>query len=178
MEQLLNDIFSKDTKTKYHAQREVLKLSSTDPDSLYEHFDFFVELLNNSNNIFVWTGLLVLGNLTKVDKEGKIDSVIKLIFAKLNTGKMITAGNSIKALVSIAKFRPDLANEIGAEILKVNKYVYDTQECKNILLGLIFAIIPQIWNGLNINNQKKFVKMAKENINNSRSATSKKATLF
>jgi len=176
--QLFKDLSSPNPKIKYSAQKAILELSYNDPKTLYKNFNFFVDLLDSTNNIFVWTGLLVLGNLSVVDKTHRIDSILDRIISKLNTGKMITAGNAIKSLIIIGKSRPDLANIIANEIIKVAGYKYDTQECKNILLGLIFASIFQIWGGLNTTNKNSFIKLAQKNTTNRRNATAKKAEIF
>lgn len=168
----------KDPKRKYSAQREILKLSFENPQALYADFEFFVELLNHSNSIFVWAGLLVLGNLSSVDREKKIDTVLERMIAKLNTGKMITAGNALKSLIVVGKSRPDLANHIVEELIKIKKYEYDTEECRNVLLGLLFASVFQIWDNLDLTHRDNLTQLAKANIANTRNATAKKAQRF
>jgi hypothetical protein len=176
--QLFKNLSSPNPRVKYSAQKAILELSYNNPRALYKNFIFFVDLLDNSNNIFVWTGLLVLGNLSVVDRDKKIDNLLGKIFSKLNTGKMITAGNAIKSLIIIGKSRPDLANNIAKELVKVERYKYDTEECKNILLGLIFASIFQIWGSLNAKSKNSLLELAKANTSNSRNATAKKAAIF
>jgi hypothetical protein len=178
MNKLFKNLLSKDAKTKYTAQREILKLSYENPKALYEDFDFFVKLLSHSNTIFVWTGLLALGNLSSVDKEKKIDTVLESMIAKLNTGKMITAGNALKSLIVVGKSRPDLANHIAEELIKIKNYEYDTEECRNILLGLLFASIFQIWDNLDSKNKDRLIQLANANTSNTRNATAKKAERF
>jgi hypothetical protein len=101
-----------------------------------------------------------------------------LLFKKLNTGKMITAGNTIKSLIKIASHKPDISDNIVDEILKVKGYKYDSEECSRILTGLIFSAIGNIWNIVSDNSKRKILDYAKTEIDNKRNATSKKVKLF
>lgn len=174
----LDNLNSKDPKTKYKEQRNLIMISESNPKILYSEHDYFINLLNNPNNIMVWTGLIVLGNLARVDKDNKIDEVISIIVSKLNVGKMITAGNAMRSLINIVKAKPEMADYLATEILKSKDYKYDTTECSNIHIGHMFKCIELIWNLLSDNVKEEFILLAKKEINNSRLATSKKANLF
>ncbi len=178
MEYNLDNLMSKDVKTKYKEQKNVIIIAESNPKILYSKFNYFVELLSNKNNIMVWTGLIVLGNLAKVDIDNKIDEVIPQIVSKLNAGKMITAGNAMRSLINIAKTKPEIADYLAKEILKSKNYKFDTDECSNIHIGHMFKCIELIWNLLSDNIKKQYILLAKKEINNNRSATSKKANLF
>lgn len=171
----LSELNSKVPEIKYGMQKKILKLSETNPELLYDDFDFFVKLLENSNNILLWTGILVLGNLAKVDTGNKIDEILPQIFSKLNVGKMITAGNTIKSLVEIAKAKPKLADKITFEIMRVKDYKYDTKECADIAIGHALKNLEQIWNLLNNDSKSLLLKFAFDELGNSRPATARKA---
>jgi hypothetical protein len=174
----LSTLSSKIPKEKYDMQKLILKISQDNPKEVYKDFDFFVNLLDSKNNIMVWTGILVIGNLASVDNKGKIEKILPLLFKKLNTGKMITAGNTIKSLIKIASHKPDISDNIVDEILKVKGYKYDSEECSRILTGLIFSAIGNIWNIVSDNSKRKILDYAKTEIDNKRNATSKKVKLF
>jgi hypothetical protein len=174
----LNNLSSKDTKVKYNTQKDIIKLSKTNPLELYPNFDFFVELLNSKNNIMIWTGLIVLGNLAKIDSLNKIEKVLPQIIKKLNAGKMITAGNAMRSLISIAFYKKEIADNLALEILKSKNYKYDTDTCHDIHIGHMFKCIELIWNILSEDVKRKYINLARKEINNSRSATNKKAILF
>jgi hypothetical protein len=174
----LDDLNNNNPKIKYDMQKKVIKLSETNPDELYKDFDYFVDLLSNKNNIMIWTGLLVLGNLSSVDDNHKIDKVLPIIISKLNAGKMITAGNAAISLIQIIKSRKELADALALEILKSAHYKYDTEECSNIHIGHILMLIISVWDLLSDDAKNKYIKFAKEELKNIRHATAKKAELF
>ncbi len=174
----LNNLSNKNPKIKYAMQKNIIKISETNPEKLYKDFDYFVGLLSNRNNIFIWTGLIVLGNLSIVDSKNKIEEVLPIIISKLNTGKMITAGNALRALIQIIKSKNEKADELSLEILKSKNYKYDTEECSLVHIGHILSIIGSVWYLLSPNVKEKYIKFAKNELNSSRSATAKKAELF
>jgi hypothetical protein len=178
MEYNLNDLNNTNPKIKYAMQKTILNLSETNPKVLYKDFDYFVDLLSNTNNILLWTGILVLGNLSSVDTKNKIDKVLHKIVECLNMGKMITAANTVKSLVKIASSKPEMTDMIAIEILKTKDYNYDSDECSNILIGYILKNIPDIWDLLSDKNKQSFINLASHEINNSRPATAKKAEAF
>lgn len=171
----LQDLENKDPDIKYGMQRKILKLAETNPEILYKDFDYFVELLNATNNIMIWTGLLVFGYLSKVDRAKKIDKVLPQIIAKLNAGKMITAGNATKSLIEICRNRPDLTDRIIKEIIKIPKYKYDTEECNHVAVGHALANFKLIYNELSDGSKKAVIKFAQSQLSNPRPATAKKA---
>lgn len=172
----LHDLESTDPKVKYGMQKKILMLAETNPRVLYKDFDYFVKLLNASNNIMIWTGLLVLGYLSKVDVDKKIDVVLPKIIVKLNAGKMITAGNATKSLTEICRNRPDLTDRIVKEIFKIDKYKYDTRECSHIAIGHALANLKLIFDSMSGESKKLAIKFANRSLNNPRPATAKKAS--
>jgi hypothetical protein len=166
---------SKDPQVKYGMQKKILALSHSSPENLYPDFDFFVGLLDSTNNILQWTGILVLGNLARVDRHNKIEAVLPRLVSKLNAGKMITAGNTIKSLVEIACAKPELADLLAAEIIKVRDYHYDTPECKSIAAGHALKNITGVWGLLSPAVQEQVLQFARSELASGRPATAKKA---
>ena len=172
----LSCLQSKDPKIKYGMQKRILELSASQPEMLYPDFDYFVSLLHcKQNSILLWTGILVLGNLARVDRDHKIEAVLPQLVSKLNTGKLITAGNAIKALVEIARAKPQLADQLAGEILKVKSYRYDTAECESIAAGHVLKNIEPIWGLLSPAVQEEVLLFARSELQNNRPATAKKA---
>ena len=171
----LASLESKDPHIKYGMQKRILELSASHPETLYPDFDYFVSLLDSSNSILLWTGILVIGNMARIDRDHKMDPVLPQLVSMLNTGKMITAGNTIKALTEIIKARPVLADSLAREILKVKNDHYDTQECDNIAIGHALNHLEQVWDLLSGDVQGEVIQFARGELHNSRPATVKKA---
>jgi hypothetical protein len=170
------DLSSEDPKVKYACSKNLLSTAKDNPNKLYPHIDFFVELIENENNILKWTAIDIIGFLSKVDKGKKNDKLIDKLFSLLNTGKMITANHAIKALGNIALTKPEYQEIITNELLKVEQYNYDTDECRNIAIGNVIIAINLYFNQLK--DKKTIIEFIERQTKNTRNATKKKAEQF
>lgn len=170
------DLSSTDPKVKYGCSRNLIAISESNPAELYPHLKVFADLLKNENKILKWTGIIVIGNLAKVDRNGKIDYLMAKLIKFLNSGNMITANNSIAALSNIALAKPEYQKLITKELLKVEHFNYDTPECRNIALGKVTLALNKF--PKHIREQKIVVDFIQRLTKNTRAATAKKAEQF
>jgi len=170
------DILSADPKTKYTCAKNILALARDNPAALYPELDFFAGLLDTENKIVRWTAIDVIGALAVVDQAGAVDKLIGRITGLLNAGNMITANHAITALADIALARPEYRAAITEELLKVEHYQYDTDECRNIATGKIILAIDRYFTRLE--DKTATLDFVKRQTRNSRSATRKKAERF
>lgn len=172
----LADLSSKDPKIKYGCAKNLLAVAKEKPAEIYPNLDFFVELLDSENNIIKWTAIDIVGRLARVDEAKKIDALMGRLFELLNTGKMITANHAIMALADIALARPEHQERITDELLKVERYNYDTDECRNIAMGAVIQAIDSYFTELE--DRKAAIGFTRRQTQNSRNATKKKAEKF
>jgi len=136
----LRDFSSDKARVKYACAKQAIAVSQNHPEDLYSDFDFFAKLLNSDNNIFKWTAIKVIGNLSKVDNKRKVDKILLSLIGLLSDKTMITAANAIGALSQIAKNKPEHRQEILKAFLKIEKakYYYKgglSLECRNVAIG-------------------------------------------
>ena len=172
----LDDLNSTDPKVKYKAVKDILAIVKESPIELYPQIDKFIELLDSENNILRWTAIDVIGYLSSFDKDKKIDKLLDKLFGFLNAGKLITANHAIAALTNIASEKEEHREKITNELLKVQNYSYNTEECKNIALGKLIESLSTYFN--KIDDKKAVIKFVMSQTNNSRNATAKKAEAF
>ncbi len=172
----LADLSSRDSKIKYGCAKNLLAVAKENPAEIYPNLDFFVELLDSENNIIKWTAIDIIGHLARVDGAKKIDALLGRLFGLLNTGKMITANHAIMALADIAVARPEHRQKITDELLKVESYNYDTDECHNIAMGTAIQAIDLYFSELK--DRKAAIDFVRQQTQNSRNATRKKAEKF
>lgn len=171
LRELLDNLSSPDPNIKFTSSKALIKLSEEYPQKLYPNFEDFIKLFDHDNNFIKWTGIIIIGNLVQVDKNEKINKIMSKLFSLLNTGKMITANNTIEALGKIACVKPELQDKITKELLKVKNYQYDTKECNNITVG-------KVMDSLNIylkQPDQKIINFVRQESANSRNATAQKA---
>ena len=136
----LRDLSSDKARVKYACAKQAIAVSENCPEDLYSDFDFFAKLLNSDNNIFKWTAIKVIGNLSNLDNAGKVDEILPSLIALLSDRTMITAANAIGALSQIAENKPEHRQEILKALLRVEKAKYYRKgcicpECRNVTLG-------------------------------------------
>ncbi len=170
------DLLSQDPKVKYGCAKNLLAITKENPAEIYPNLDFFVELLDSENKIIKWTAIDIIGNLARVDEAKKIDTLMEKLFGLLNTGNMITANHAIMALSNIALTKPEHRKRITDELLKVEGYNYDTDECRNIAIGTVIRAIGPYFNELK--DGEATVEFVRRQTQNSRNATRKKAEKF
>jgi len=172
----LTDLFSEDPKIKYTCSKNLLALAKENPAELYPDLEFFVRLLDNENRILKWTAIDVIGSLARTDKARAIDKLMGRIIGLLDTGNMITANHAITALTDIALARAEYQSTVTDELLKVEHYNYDTDECRNITIGKVILAISTYFASLE--NKEATLKFVKRQTGNTRNATRKKAAQF
>jgi hypothetical protein len=118
----------------------------------------------------------VLAGLVKVDSANQFEAVFYRYFKPITGPVMITAANIIGSAATIARAKPAWADRIAAEILKVRRGHYQTDECRNVVLGHAiqsFGVFMDL-----IHEPTPIVKFVTEQLENPRKATRKKAEMF
>ena len=145
----LEDFGAEKARVRYACAKQAIALSQEGPAELYPDFDFFLKLLQGKNKILKWTAIQVIGNLSRVDSEKKLDKVLPTLFSLLKDPVMITAANAIKALAEIGQWKPEFREDILNELLKVEKarYLYRgklSRECRNVAIGHVLNALDKL----------------------------------
>ena len=161
---------------KYGCAKALRLISEQRPDRLYPSFEFFVGLLDHENRILQWEAIFVLSQLARADDDDKFADVFDKYFSPIPGPVMITAANVIQGGARIAQAKPNLADRIAAEILKVGRARYQTAECRNVAIGhaivALGAILPLL------RHPAPAVTFVRRQTKNRRPATRKKAEHF
>ena len=172
----LADLSSRDPKVKYGCTKKLLAVAKENPAELYPQLDFWLELLDSENKIIRWTAIDIIGNLARVDEAKKPDVLMGKLLALLNTGNMITANHAILALANIALAKAKHQPKITDELLKVEGYNYETDECRNIAMGTVIQALDLYFGQLK--DKETAIEFVRRQTENSRHATKKKAEKF
>ena len=169
----LNDLFSDVPKVKYGCAKKLRSLAVENPKELYPSFDFFVELLDSDNKIIKWTALDIIGFLSFVDSAKKIDSILDEIIGFLSAGNLITANHATESLINICIAKPHFSEKIIDNLIKIDRYTFDTDECRNIAIGKVILGLDLLLD--KIKNNPDVLDFVQRGTYNSRNATKKKA---
>lgn len=118
-------LFDKNNKVAYGALQELQK-ESVETDCVYPYMDKLSDMLDSDNSYVRTRGLTLLAYNAKWDKDYKIDGIIDKYLQHITDIKPITARQCIKLLPIIAKYKPELRNDILSALHKANICIYDS----------------------------------------------------
>ena len=117
-------LFDKNNTTAYKALQNLQK-ESQETACVYPYMDRLSDMLDSDNSYIRTRGLTLLAYNAKWDKDYKIDEIIDKYLNHITDVKPITARQCIKLLPIIAKYKPELRNNIISALHKANICVYD-----------------------------------------------------
>ena len=122
--ELISGLFETNDRVAYRCLKELISASEKD-SSVYQFFDTFAEMIGNDNSYIRTRGLLLISANAKWDTDHKIEEIINKYLRHILDDKPITARQCIKALPNIAKFKPDLVEDILSALNKANPQRYN-----------------------------------------------------
>lgn len=117
-------LYDKNNKVAYKALQELQK-ESEETNCVYPYMDRLSDMIDSDNSYIRARGLTLLAYNAKWDKEYKIDEIIDKYLRHITDVKPITARQCIKLLPIIAKYKPELRNDILSALRKANICIYD-----------------------------------------------------
>ena len=134
---LLEGVAHQKAAVRYGCSKVLMDLSEENPEKLYPHFNFFVNMLDSKYRILTWTALAIIANLTKTDTDNKFDAIFSKYYSFLDKKYMVTVANVVGNSGKIALAKPYLVPEITNELLKVEHLSITphlTDECKRVII--------------------------------------------
>ena len=118
---LLNFVSSDITRVKFRSIKVLNIVSGRNPEILYPHVDFFIELLDNVNKVILWNAMDILANLSTVDSQKKMEDIFEKFYGFLSDESMITAGHVVDNSWKIAKSKHEYENRITGKLLELEE---------------------------------------------------------
>ena len=176
LSEIIDGLGADKARVKYGCAKVLRIISDKAPELLYPRIDYYIDLLDNDNNILKWEAIYVIANLAAVDTEDRIEAIFERYFAPIPGPALITAANVIAGATKIALAKSQLTERIVRELLKVEKAQYKTTECRNVALGHTIKAFDQFFD--QIKNKEPVAAFVQRQLNNTRNATRKKAEVF
>ncbi|MGF6376553.1 hypothetical protein M2140_001630 [Clostridiales Family XIII bacterium PM5-7] len=123
IEKRIDGLFHKDNQHAYQCLQE-LESYSAENNSVYRYFDIFADMMDHENSYVRNRGLLLISANAKWDEDNKIDEIIDRYLKHIQDVKPITARQCIKALGNIAKYKPELKQDILLALQRANTSIY------------------------------------------------------
>ncbi len=124
IEKKFESLFDKNNTAAYKALQELIKESEA-ADSVYPYMDRLSDMLDSDNSYIRTRGLTLLAYNAKWDKDYKIDEIIDKYLEHIIDTKPITARQCIKLLPLVAKYKPELKDDILCALHKADIGIYD-----------------------------------------------------
>jgi len=121
IKQYLEGLLSKDETYRYNCFKVLYIVSEKNPDLLYPYWDFFENHLRSKNNYHKMSAVLIIANLTSVDKEKKFEGLFDEFYDYLKSEKTITSIYIVKSSGKIARYKPHLIEKITKLLLNIEK---------------------------------------------------------
>ena len=124
IEETFESLLDKNNNVAYKALQKLQK-ESEETDCVYPYMDRLSEMLDSDNSYIRTRGLTLIAYNSKWDKDYKIDEIIDKYLKHITDIKPITARQCIKLLPVIAKYKPELKNDILSALQKADICIYD-----------------------------------------------------
>ena len=123
VQELVDGLTDRNDTNAYQCLKELVA-ESENSDAVYAYFPRFAEMLGDASSYIRTRGILLIAANAKWDRDNKIDEVIDDYLTHISDDKPITARQTIKALPTIAKYKPELRADISQALRKANPHIY------------------------------------------------------
>jgi hypothetical protein len=175
LSEVLEGVSSDKARVKYGSAKVLRIIGERNPQVLYPKWDFFSNMLNSENTFLKSDGVFILGYLTRVDSENKIQHIFHKLYSLLDDKSMITAANLIGVSVIIAKAKPELQSSITNKLLTIDR-THHGLECKNVLKGHAIMALDGLFQ--ESEDKKRILEFMRAELKNTRPSTRSKAERF
>ncbi|OHB57791.1 MAG: hypothetical protein A2173_00230 [Planctomycetes bacterium RBG_13_44_8b] len=172
---LLDNLWSKDETIRYNSHKVLFFITEERPQALYSNWDYFVKFLDSDNTYHKLSAILLLANLTKVDKNNKFEKMFNRFYDLLNDKSFITAAYLAGASGKIAKAKPKLQTRITNRLLSIDKTHHDPERI-DLVKGSIIESFKEYFE--ESKNKKKIIEFVKKQLKSKSPKTKKIAKDF
>jgi hypothetical protein len=168
---LLDSLWSKNETIRYNCHKVLFLLTQEQPRTLYSKWDYFEEFLESDNTYHKLSAVLLLANLTQIDKDNKFERLFDRYYDLLDDKSFITAAYVAGASGKIARAKPRLRTRITNRLLNIDK-THHNPERKDLVKASIIEAFEEYIN--QTRNKNRIVDFVQQQLN-CRSPKTKKA---
>ena len=179
LHEVLAGVSSPKAAIRYGCAKVLMDLSEKQPEKLYPHMDFFINLLSSKYRILTWNAIAIIANLAKVDKDKKFDAIFDKYYSFLNDEYMVTVANVVGNSSKIALAKPYLTPRITNELLKVENLSTSphlTEECKRVIAEAAIKSFSLFFD--KVNDKERVISFVARHNDSSRKTLKKEAEEF
>jgi hypothetical protein len=175
MATLLDSLWSKNETIRYNCHKVLFLLTQEQPQTLYSKWDYFEEFLESDNTYHKLSAVLLLANLTQIDKDNKFERLFDRYYDLLDDKSFITAAYVAGASGKIARAKPRLRTRITNRLLNIDKTHHNPERKDLVKASIIEAFEGYIGQ---TRNKKRIVDFVQQQLNCKSPKTKKAAKEF
>ncbi|WP_321423335.1 hypothetical protein [uncultured Methanobacterium sp.] len=160
----------------HHSYSVISQASQMRPELFYHYWDDFAVLLDHPNSYHRDFGLVLLANLTTVDKENKFLNVFNDYYSHINDEKFMTARKCVQNTAKILESESELTEDITDILLDVDKKCDFALKQKALLKSDIIELFYKFHK--QINDKEQVNEFVKEELNSVSPKTRKVAKKY
>jgi hypothetical protein len=134
LRELLANLVVKKEEIRFNSFNALMWIAQKQPEVLYPNWDVFVGLLGSRNSYHQYIAIFLIGELVKIDAEGKFEAIFDDYYGILESGSTIAAANLVKNSGKIALAKPALEPQITEKLLNIGTLHKGKQ--KDLLKGI------------------------------------------
>ena len=173
--ELLDNLWSKKETIRYNSHKVLSQISEEQPQILYSYWDYFVKFLDSDNTYHKLSAIILLANITKVDRGNKFEKIFNKFYGLLNDKSFITAAYVCGGSGKIALAKPKLQTKITNRLLCIDK-THHEQERKDLVKANIIEAFEGYYD--QIRGKKRIVEFVEKQLNCASPKTRKAAKEF
>jgi hypothetical protein len=173
--ELLENLWSKNETIRYNSHKVLTQISEEQPKTLYNHWDYLVKFLDSDNTYHKLSAVILLGNLTKVDKDKKFEKIFDKFYGLLDDKSFITAAYVSGVSGKIALSKPNLQTKITNRLLSIDK-THHQQERRDLAKASIIEALEEYYK--QARDKKRIVEFVEKQLDCASPKTRKKAKEF
>jgi len=175
MAELLDNLWSRKETLRYNSHKVLALVSEEHPRTLYSSWDYLVKFLDSDNTYHKLSAVILLANITSVDRDGKFEKIFDKFYGLLEDRSFITAAYVSQASGKIALAKPKLQSKITNRLLRIDE-THHQQERKDLAKAGIIEAFEQYYD--QTRNKKKIVEFVEKQLNCESPKTRKRAKEF
>jgi hypothetical protein len=123
LQEAVDGVLSKNDVVRQNSFQTLNFLSEKHPDSVYDRWEFFANLIRKGNSFHKYIAIWIIANLTKADPENKFEKLFNDYYGLLGDKSVIPAGHVAAKSGIIALAKPELQTEITNRLLDIDNTV-------------------------------------------------------
>jgi hypothetical protein len=173
--ELLDNLWSKNETIRYNSHKILTQISEEQPKILYTHWDYLAKFLDSDNTYHKLSAVILLANLTKVDKANKFEKIFNKFYGLLDDKSFITAAYVSGVSGKIALVKPQLQTKITNKLLSIDK-THHEQERKDLAKASVIEAFEEYYEQAKY--KKRIVEFVEKQLDCASPKTKKKAKEF